>query len=175
MVRSVGSYQNSAAKRADIAAAQLVGGIVGPQSVPLDVEAEEYLGFDAAALDAPAGQDLADHLRANDFLAAEASRVVPIEPARQHELEHQPVILEAAWRDQQSAIGEGAVAPEVAAGKQNDGRVLVIASKGGEHADATDDEGRDGGRRRVYAPPATHRGPLRNSTGPAESFEVRCN
>jgi hypothetical protein len=126
----------------------------------LEIDAEEYFGLEVAALDPPTGQHLQCAFDAVDAFA-EAAGKISIHAAGQQHLQEQAVLLEAAGRHQQAAMGESAVAPDVAAGKQNDARLVVVIGpcRTGENADATDQENRGAGHRRGDAPSATHRGP----------------
>ena len=83
----------------------------------LPIRAEEELGFDAVPLDAPPGQDLCAPLGADHAVAAEIAGRVSVDAARKQELQQHAVVVKAVWCDQQAAIGESAIAPEVAAGK----------------------------------------------------------
>jgi hypothetical protein len=82
-----------------------------------DVDAPEKFWLQIAALDLKARQDLNGRLGADHLLAAKASGVVSIEPARYQHLHQQALLIDRPWRHQQTAVQENAVAPNVAPGK----------------------------------------------------------
>ena len=153
---AVGSYQKFGRHaQAERAAAQAVRRIVRPKPVLLGVQTEEKLGLQIAALDPKARHHLHRRFGADHALAAETAGVVAVEPAREQHLQEKAVLLEAAGRHQQAAMGEGAVAPDVAAGKQKDARLVVVGGPtgAGRYTKPTSNEGRGGECRRAYAPP----------------------
>ena len=138
---------------ADGAALETVARIVRPQFVSLEIEAEKDLGFNAMPLDAESRQDLRRRFRTHHALAAEIAGAVAIEAAREQDLQQQPVVVEAAWSGEETAIGKEAVAPEVSAGEQDDRSVVNAA---GHAREARQPQGRGGERR---APAPTHDAP----------------
>jgi hypothetical protein len=69
--------------------------------------------------------------RRRDTSATETVCVVAIEPAGEHRFQKQPVLVEAAGRKLEPAIGKGAVAPDVTAGKEEDARVVFFVGTRG--------------------------------------------
>jgi len=102
----------------------------------LNFRAHENFEFDVTALDSPAGQDVRQPLSAEDALA-KILRAVAVKPAREHDFQKEAILVEAARCNDETAVGKGAVAPDVPAGKKHDVRVVRVGGvrAGGRHAD----------------------------------------
>lgn len=84
--------------QAEGAPAQEVRRIVWSKAVVLNVETEEDLDLQIAALDALARQHLGRHFGTDHPFAAETTGVVAVEVAGEHELEVDAVLIDSAWR-----------------------------------------------------------------------------
>jgi hypothetical protein len=60
-------------------------------------------------------------------LRCKTAGVVAIEAARDQDLQEKSVLVEAAGCNDQAAMSEDAVAPDIAAGEQDKTRIVVVA------------------------------------------------
>src|SRR5262245_18940998 len=136
---------------------QWIGGVVRPEVVILNLGSHEGFEFDIAALDPPTRQHLRQPLHANDTLASEILCVVPIESAGEHNLQQEPILVEATWSNDETAVCKSADAPDVPAGKKHNVRVVEVIGtrRACRRANTAQDSGGGTGRR-PNAPPVTH-------------------
>ena len=153
--------QFEAGPQPGVVAAQACGRIVRRQVMALEVGACEHGDDEAIADEAPARQYGGRELAATHVDIAERARVVVVDPATEHQLEHESFAVKPVRRPQQPAIGEAAMPPKIGGGEQEKmglvaGAYATLRPRPGV-ADIYCRGRKDGGR--GNAPNPTHRGP----------------